>query len=85
MAGNRCLENKTILSLEEVASIFGISPAGLAAAAARGAIPVIRRGDRMRMPLDALERILADEGYNLFSELRGPNENLTRVLEDHER
>jgi hypothetical protein len=39
---------------------FGLSPGGSYAAAARGDIPTVRIGRRIRAPIIALERMLAD-------------------------
>jgi len=41
---------------------FGVSKNAAYAAAARGEIPVIRIGGRLRVPVVALERMLAEAG-----------------------
>jgi Helix-turn-helix domain len=53
------IEPKTI-SVVEAGKYFGLRRAGSYAAAARGELPTIRIGRRLRVPVVALERMLQE-------------------------
>lgn len=55
-------EPKTIPVPEAGARYFGLSRNGSYDAAKRGEIPVIRIGSRLRVPVQALERMLQEAG-----------------------
>jgi hypothetical protein len=59
MSEEKCLT----LSVPEAGRIyFGLKPQGAYAAAARGALPVIKLGRRLRVPVAALDALLETAG-----------------------
>ena len=55
---------KTI-SVPEAGKQLGLGKNGAYAAAARGEIPVLRFGSRLRVPVIAFERMLSEVGSNI--------------------
>jgi excisionase family DNA binding protein len=55
-------EARKTMSVPEAGKHLGLGKNGAYAAAARGEIPVIKIGSRLRVPVVAFERMLADGG-----------------------
>ena len=55
----KSMQDRATISVTAAAKVLGVGRNAAYAAAARGDIPVIRIGKRMRVPIPALEKMLA--------------------------